>query len=74
MVSSGLGGPSTKWVITLADNENKDESDTFYLTKNTRASNKALLDYIPTQVELEQTSAERLQHCTSKARKRNFRR
>ncbi|MFT5294021.1 MAG: hypothetical protein ACI9YH_000027 [Colwellia sp.] len=74
MIGSVNGGPTAKLIITLAVAEKSGKRKKLRLTKETKDSNKALIDYVPTEIELDQISTERLELCAGKARKRIVRR
>ncbi len=70
------GGPTAKLTVTLVDVNKLQQSEkrkNLYLVENTKDSNKALMDIVPTEIELEQTSAERLEYCQSRLNKTRIR-
>jgi hypothetical protein len=72
-IGNVYAGVAAKLIITLTQAD-KSGNDKLYLAKSTKVLNKALIDKVPSKLELEQISADRLEHCKRRATERNVRR
>lgn len=67
------GGTTSKLIITLVQAENVGNKKLF-IAQKTKILNKVLIDKVPTKLELEQISSERLELCKRRAGERSARR
>jgi len=68
------GGVTAKLIITLAKAEKVEQNNKLFLAQRTKILNRAVLNKVPTEIELEQISSERLEHCLNKAKSKRYKR
>lgn len=73
-IGSVSGGVTAKLIITLAKAEKAEQNNKLFLAQRTKVLNRVLIDKVQTEIELEQISSERLEHCLNKANSKKYKR
>jgi hypothetical protein len=67
-IRAHAGGITAKIIITLTKAKKAGNNNKLFLAERTKVLNKVIIDKVPTKLELEQISSERLEHCRNKAK------